>query len=357
MTMCGSGEQSKLGHALLEPGWLEHPAATVGLLTLVVNAAVGLSLVVWHILVGAPPRAVPITAVIVAPIVGLPLLLYLQHVIHHLARSQRTLTQLTAQLAAATEAAELASSAKSEFLARMSHELRTPLNAVIGYSEMLLEDAEAGSIDAAHAADLKRINGAGQHLLSLVNDVLDLSKIEAGRMAVAARPIDLAAFVEDIAAASRPLVAVKRNELSVEHAADCGIILGDAPKLRQVLLNLLSNAAKFTENGRITLTARRERQPAGDWIGIAVSDTGIGIERDMLARLFTNFTQADPAIAAKYGGTGLGLALSRKLCRLMGGELSAESQPGRGSCFTLRLPAQSESSVVSSQLSVAAAEN
>jgi len=354
VTMCGSGDQSKLARALFEPSWLEHPAATAGLLALVVNAAVGLSLLVWHILVGAAPREVPITAAIVAPVVGLPLLLYLQHVIHHLARSQRTLTQLTAQLAAATEAAELASGAKSEFLARMSHELRTPLNAVIGYSEMLLEDAEAGSIDAAHAADLKRINGAGQHLLSLVNDVLDLSKIEAGRMAVEARPIDLAALVDDIAAASRPLVAVKRNELRVERAADLGIILGDAVKLRQVLLNLLSNAAKFTENGRVTLTVRRERRSAGDWIGITVSDTGIGIERDMLARLFTNFTQADPAIAAKYGGTGLGLALSRKLCRLMGGELSAESQPGHGSQFTLRLPAQSESSVFSGQLSVAA---
>jgi signal transduction histidine kinase len=355
--MCGAGDQSKLWRALPEPSWLEHPAATAGLLTLVVNSAVGLSLVVWHILVGEAPRAVPITAAIVAPVVGLPLLLYLQHVIRHLACSQRTLTQLTAQLAAATEAAELASGAKSEFLARMSHELRTPLNAVIGYSEMLLEDAEAGSIAAAHAADLKRINGAGQHLLSLVNDVLDLSKIEAGRMAVQAQPIELAAFVDDIAAASRPLVAVKRNELRVEHAADLGIILGDAVKLRQVLLNLLSNAAKFTENGRVTLAVRRERQPSGDWISIAVSDTGIGIERDMLARLFTNFTQADPAIAAKYGGTGLGLALSRKLCRLMGGELSAESQPGRGSQFTLRVPAQSESSVVSSQLSVATADN
>jgi signal transduction histidine kinase len=330
---------SRVARILLQPGWLERPSGTVALLAVVVGSAVGLSLLVWHLLVGPVPIQVPIAAAIVSPIVGLPLLLYLQHAIHHLAQSQRVLTQLTAQLTAATEDAELASRAKSEFLARMSHELRTPLNAVIGYSEMLLEDAQNGGIAEEHAADIERIHHAGRHLLSLVDNVLDLSKIEAGRIDVLAQPIDLARFIDDIIAASRPLVAAKRNELTVERAGDLGTITGDATKLRQVTMNLLSNAAKFTENGRVTLSVARERHPDGDWISIAVGDTGIGIERDTLARLFTNFTQADASIAVKYGGTGLGLALSRKLCRLMGGEITAESEPGRGSRFTLRLPA------------------
>jgi signal transduction histidine kinase len=322
------------------PGLLERPAGTAVLLGIVLASALALASLTWGLLFGPVPVNVPITVVIVSPIVALPLILYLQLVIHRLARSQRALTRLATQLTAATEEAETASRAKTEFLARMSHELRTPLNAVIGYSEMLLEDAEAGhGIGDQHAADVRRIHGAGRHLLAMVNDVLDLAKIEAGRMDVLAEPIELAAFIDDIAATSRQLVALRRNELKVEHAGDLGTMVGDATKLRQVTLNLLSNAAKFTENGRITLAVTREHQAGGDWIRIAVSDTGIGIDRDTLARLFTNFTQADASIAARYGGTGLGLALSRKLCRLMGGEIIAESEPGHGSCFTLRVPA------------------
>ncbi len=325
---------------LLEPGWLERPAGTAVLLAIVLGLALSLSALTWRLLFGPVPLQVPIAAAIVAPIVGLPLILYLQHIIHRLAQSQRALTRLTAQLTAATEEAETASRAKSEFLARMSHELRTPLNAVIGYSEMLLEDADAGNgVDEQHAADVRRIRSAGRHLLSMVNDVLDLSKIEAGRMDVQAQPIDLVHFLDDIAATGRQLMAARRNELRIERAPDLGTMVGDATKLRQVTLNLLGNAAKFTENGRITLAVAREPKAAGDWIRIAVSDTGIGIDADTLDRLFTNFTQADASIAARYGGTGLGLALSRKLCRLMGGDISVISEPGRGSQFTLRVPA------------------
>jgi signal transduction histidine kinase len=238
----------------------------------------------------------------------------------------------------AKDAAEQASRTKSQFLAAMSHELRTPLNAVIGYSELLLEDAERDKREE-HIADLRRIHSAGRHLLSLVSDVLDLSKIEAGRMDVVAAPIELGRFVDEIAETCRPLVEENGNTLAIERAGDIGLIVTDATKLRQALLNLLSNAAKFTASGRITLSIRRERHPMGDWLTLAVLDTGIGISPGNLAKLFNNFTQAEPDTASKYGGTGLGLALSQKLCRLMGGEILAESEPGRGSCFTIRLPA------------------
>ena len=339
-TAAAAREQSDATRLFPHPGWLERPAGTAALLGIVLASALALAFLTWRLLFGPVPINVPITVVIVSPIVALPLILYLQLVIHRLARSQRALTRLTTELTAATEAAETASRAKSEFLARMSHELRTPLNAVIGYSEMLLEDAETGNgVGEQHAADVRRIHGAGRHLLSMVNDVLDLSKIEAGRMDLLAQPIELAAFVDDIAAASRTFVAARRNELQVERGSDLGTMVGDPTKLRQVTLNLLSNAAKFTDDGRITLAVAREHRAGGDWIRIAVSDTGIGIDRDTLARLFTNFTQADASIAARYGGTGLGLALSRKLCRLMGGEITAESEPGHGSRFTLRVPA------------------
>jgi signal transduction histidine kinase len=240
-------------------------------------------------------------------------------------------------LRAAKEAAEAANRTKSQFLAHMSHELRTPLNAVIGYSEILLEDAgDDGS--GEHLSDLRRINGAGRHLLSLVNDVLDLSKIEAGRMELVMAPIDPDRFIQEIVETCRALIAEHGNKLVIERGSDIGSFIGDATKLRQVVLNLMSNAAKFTENGVITLSIARKRQADGDWLAIAVRDTGIGISADNLAKLFTNFTQAEPLIGQKYGGTGLGLALSQRICRLMGGEIASESIVERGSCFTIRIP-------------------
>jgi signal transduction histidine kinase len=242
------------------------------------------------------------------------------------------------KLREAKEEAEKANRQKSEFLAKMSHELRTPLNAVIGYSEMLLEDAETDGRKEQQIADLRRINSAGKHLLSLVTDVLDLSKIEAGKMELEARPFDLSGFIDDVVATCRPLVMDNGNEFVVERAADLGTVVGDQTKLRQAVLNLLSNAAKFTKAGRITLTAARDRAH-GDWIAIAVRDTGIGIARENLPKLFQNFNQAEASTSSRYGGTGLGLALSQKLCRMMGGEITVESAPGQGSCFTVRVPA------------------
>jgi signal transduction histidine kinase len=244
---------------------------------------------------------------------------------------------LVDSLRSAKEAAEAANRTKSQFLAHMSHELRTPLNAVIGYSEILLEDAD-GDRGEEHFSDLKRINSAGRHLLSLVNDVLDLSKIEAGRMELVMAPIDPDRFIQQVVETCRALVAEHGNKLVIERGSDLGSFIGDATKLRQVVLNLVANAAKFTENGVITLSVARKRQADGDWLAIAVRDTGIGISPENLEKLFTNYTQADPLIGQKYGGTGLGLALSQRFCRLMGGEIVSESIIDRGSCFTIRIP-------------------
>ncbi|HZB90922.1 MAG TPA: ATP-binding protein [Stellaceae bacterium] len=245
--------------------------------------------------------------------------------------------ELIERLQHAFEQAEQASAAKSQFLANMSHELRTPLNAVIGYSEMLLEDAVRDG-RPGEIADLERIQTAGRHLLSMVNDVLDLAKVEAGRMELVAERVDLSALLDEVAGTCLPLVQRNGNTLAVERRGELGIVMADATRLRQVLLNLLSNAAKFTQQGRVTLGAALEPSEAGGWLAVSVRDTGIGISVENLAKLFGNFSQADSGIAQKYGGTGLGLALSRKLCRLMGGELVAESELGRGSCFTLRVP-------------------
>ena len=241
------------------------------------------------------------------------------------------------KLREATEEAEAANDAKSGFLAKMSHELRTPLNAVIGYSEMLLEDLATKRGREQQVADLRKINGAGKHLLSLVTDVLDLSKIEAGKMPVFNERFDLGRLVDEVEAICRPLCANNGNELVVERAGDLRTVEGDVTKLRQATVSLLSNAASFTKNGRITLTVTREQRRSGDWIIVAVRDTGIGARHESLPKLSQTFNQAEAWPEMKYGGAGLGLSLTKKLCLLMGGDLEVESERGGGSCFTIRL--------------------
>lgn len=253
--------------------------------------------------------------------------------IKEIERHQDTLKALTN----AKDEAERANGAKSEFLAKMSHELRTPLNAVLGYSEILLEDAELDG-RGEQIADLQKISAAGKHLLAMVNDILDISKIEAGKMALHVEAVDLDKLIDEVEATARPLAAKNTNSFVVERDGALGVMRADATKLRQAVFNLLSNAAKFTQNGQITLAVKRK----GDWIEIAVADTGIGISREQQQALFSNFTQANSKIAAVYGGTGLGLSLSQNLCRLMGGQIEIESELGKGSRFTIRLPAQRE---------------
>ncbi|HMA34235.1 MAG TPA: ATP-binding protein [Chloroflexia bacterium] len=238
----------------------------------------------------------------------------------------------------AKEAAETANRAKSIFLANMSHELRTPLNAVIGYSDILLFDARSQR-NGPLVTDLEKIRGAGTHLLDLINDILDLSKIEAGKMPLYLETFPVAEFVEQVVATLGPLVAQNDNTLVVDVAAAAGAMCADLTKVRQVLLNLVSNAAKFTRQGTITLQVTRAPGADGeDWLAFQVADTGIGISPEQQAHLFEDFTQADASTSRQYGGTGLGLALSRRLSRLMGGDITVTSALGAGSTFTIRLP-------------------
>jgi len=232
-----------------------------------------------------------------------------------------------------------ASHQKSIFLAKMSHELRTPLNAVIGYSEMLRDELEEGCDSEQKAADLDRINAAGRHLIALVNDVLDLERIEAEDQAVHNEEIDLARLVEEVVATVAPLIKVQDNRLELQICPEPGRIVSDPLKLRQSMLNLLSNAAKFTSKGIITLTVMRMQGRNGDRIFIEVRDTGIGISREGLQKLFQNFSQAEANTSSRYGGTGLGLALTRRFCQSMGGSVEVESEPGIGSSFKIEIPA------------------
>lgn len=250
-------------------------------------------------------------------------------------RHQETLEQLTV----AKNDAERANNAKSEFLAKMSHELRTPLNAVLGYSEILLEDAELDG-RGEEIADLQKISAAGKHLLAMVNDILDISKIEAGKTELYLEDIDLDALIDEVESTGRPLAVKNTNAFSIKRSGELGTIHVDATKLRQAVFNLLSNAAKFTQNGEITLDVRRYETNSGDEIQISVTDTGVGISDEAQAALFSAFTQANASITAKFGGTGLGLALSKNLCRLMGGDITVKSTLGEGSCFTITLPAK-----------------
>ncbi|MBN1485011.1 MAG: response regulator, partial [Chloroflexia bacterium] len=255
--------------------------------------------------------------------------------------------RLFEELRQAKEAAEAASRAKSTFLANMSHELRTPLNAIIGYSEMLQEEAEELGREA-FVADLERILTAGRQLLAVISDVLDLSKIEAGRIELNLDTFDLSELLQEVVTTSKALAARNNNRFQVEYSPNLGQMYSDRGKLRQVLLNLLGNAAKFTHHGEITLAASREppcqdgERDCGSWLRLRIADSGIGIPPEQLANLFEPFTQVDSSAARQYEGSGLGLAISQRFCQMMGGRIEVHSQVGEGSTFTVHLPATAE---------------
>ena len=248
------------------------------------------------------------------------------------------LARATTEAQEAQTTAEDANRAKSAFLANMSHELRTPLNAIIGYSEMLQEDASDLG-EERFVADLQKFHSAGKHLLGLINDVLDISKIEAGKMDLFLETIDVPAMIEEVVSTIKPLVQKNGNALKVECEENLGPMRADATKVRQGLFNLLSNACKFTDKGTITLQVERQRGNGVGHFVFRVSDTGIGMTQNQMDKLFKAFTQADASTTRKYGGSGLGLAITRHFCQMMGGDVSVESEQGKGSTFTIKLPA------------------
>jgi signal transduction histidine kinase len=231
---------------------------------------------------------------------------------------------------------QLASQHKSQFLASMSHELRTPLNAIIGLTEMLVANAARFGTEKAQEP-LRRVNAAGTHLLGLINQVLDLSKIEAGKLELNPQTVELAPLIDEVIGAARQLAEQNKTRLVIETQERLGALTVDPMRLRQILLNLLSNACKFTKEGEVTLRARKAGNGRG-WIELAVADTGIGMTPEQQAKLFEEFSQADASTAQRFGGTGLGLAITRKLARMMGGDVTVVSKPGKDSVFTVRLP-------------------
>src|SRR5262249_1546808 len=236
---------------------------------------------------------------------------------------------------------EAANRHKSQFLASMSHELRTPLNAILGLTEMMVTNAPRFGTEKA-AAPLRRWHPAGTHLLGLINQGLDLSKIEAGKLELNPDSVNLAPLIDEVIGTARQLAEQNKNRLVVEAQEKLGTLIADSMRLKQILLNLLSNACKFTRQGEVALRVRKVADE-GNWVEFAVSDTGIGMTPEQQAKLFEEFTQADSSTAQRYGGTGLGLAITRKLARMMGGDVTVESAPSKGSVFAVRLPASAAS--------------
>jgi two-component system sensor histidine kinase/response regulator len=254
-------------------------------------------------------------------------------------RNAGQLATLVEELRVTQRQAEAATRAKSEFLASMSHELRTPLNAIILYSELLQEEAEDEG-EGKSVSDLQRIHSAGKHLLELINGILDLSKIEAGKMGLALERFDVKFMIDELVDTVGSLAQKNNNVLTVRCADDVGMMYGDVMKIRQILLNLLSNAGKFTSNGRITVEARRQAPGGVPFIEFSVTDTGVGMTEEQGVRVFEPFTQADVTTTRKYGGTGLGLAIVSRFCELMGGSVTVQSKVGEGSCFVVSLPVE-----------------
>ena len=256
----------------------------------------------------------------------------LQEEVQERKRIEEEVRRANAVIARAHEEALAASLIKSQFLANMSHELRTPLNAIIGYSD-LLQVLATRKGQTEHLQDLSRISQAGKHLLALINDILDLSKIEAGKLQLSPEKFDLAQFIHETVSTVHPLAAKNGNKLTLDAAANLGMMHADATRLRQCLLNLLSNACKFTKNGTVVLTVERVQQPGGDWVRFSVRDSGIGITPEQLGRLFQAFSQADPSTTRKYGGSGLGLSITKKIAQMMGGDVALRERPEPGIGF------------------------